>query len=54
LIATAATLPAPPGRLSMMIVCFMFSEAFWATRRMTTSELPPAANGTRIVIGRLG
>ena len=51
LMVRAAALPAPPGRLSMMTGCPMLSETFWPSRRMTISELPPAGNGTMMVMG---
>jgi hypothetical protein len=54
LIAIAATLPLPPGRLSMMMVCLMLSATLCATRRITMSELPPGGNGTNSVMVRDG
>src|SRR6185369_1677805 len=38
----------------MRMVCLMLSATFALTSRITTSELPPAANGTSSVIGRDG
>ncbi len=45
---------APPGRFSMTIGCLRLSDTRFETSRITTSELPPATNGTSSVIGRDG
>jgi hypothetical protein len=47
-LATSAVpmLPPAPARLSTTTVCFQISPSFCASRRATTSVLPPGAKGT--------
>ena len=45
---------AAAGRFSITMVCLRLSDTRFETSRITTSELPPAANGTSSVIGRDG
>jgi hypothetical protein len=54
LAASAATTPPPPERLSMTILVLVLSVIFCARSRVTTSEVPPGGNGTRMLIGRVG
>src|SRR5215470_18789976 len=49
-----ATLPAPPGLLSITIGCPSGPSISCATARATMDELPPGANGTTSRIGLVG
>src|SRR5262249_33905491 len=51
---SAATAPAAPGRLSTMNCWPNVPPSRVATKRATSSELPPLANGTTILTGRCG
>jgi hypothetical protein len=54
LVAIAATTPPPPLRLSMTMLTLVASVTFFEIARVTTSDVPPGGNGTRMVIGRVG
>ena len=46
--------PAAPATFSTITGCFNRSASLVSTNRAVESTLPPAANGTITVIGRLG
>ena len=46
--------PPAPARLSTVTGCPMDSLIFWATKRATISVVPPAGNGTIILMGLEG
>ena len=43
-----------PTRFSIVTGCFQSSVSFWPMMRASTSDGPPAGNGTTMRIGRLG